>query len=76
LRSSQGTGTFGYPVTVRVDNGCEFISRDLDLRVYHQSVVLYFSCPGKQTDNSYIESFNGKLHSECLNAYWFMSLDA
>jgi transposase InsO family protein len=27
------------------------------------------------TDNAFIESFNGKLRSEYLNAHWFMSLD-
>ncbi|EXL06863.1 transposase, partial [Brucella anthropi] len=36
---------------------------------------LDFSRPGKPTDNSYIESFNGKFRAECLNAHWFMSLD-
>ncbi len=47
----------GYPATIRVDNGSEFISRDLDLWAYHKGVVLDFSRPGKPTDNSYIESF-------------------
>ncbi|MBF2714374.1 IS3 family transposase [Agrobacterium vitis] len=65
----------GYPATIRVDNGSEFISRDLDLWAYHRGVVLDFSRPGKPTDNSYIESFNGKFRAECLNAHWFMSLD-
>ncbi len=65
----------GYPATIRVDNGSEFISRDLDLWAYHKGVVLEFSRPGKPTDNSYIESFNGKFRAECLNAHWFMSLD-
>lgn len=65
----------GYPATIRVDNGSEFISRDLDLWAYHKGVVLDFSRPGKPTDNSYIESFNGKFRTECLNAHWFMSLD-
>ena len=40
-----------------------------------RGVVLDFSRPGKPTDNSYIESFNGKFRAECLNAHWFMSLD-
>ncbi len=44
----------------------EFISRDLDLWAYHKGVVLDFSRPGKPTDNSYIESFNGKFGAECL----------
>ena len=37
-------------------------------------VILDFSRPGKPTDNSFIESFNGKFRAECLNAHWFMSL--
>ena len=67
--------TVGYPKTIRVDNGSEFISRDLDLWAYANDVVLDFSRPGKPTDNTYIESFNGSFRSECLNAHWFMSLD-
>jgi putative transposase len=42
---------------------------------YHKGVVHDFSRPGKPTDNSFIESFNGKFRAECLNAHWFMSLD-
>lgn len=26
-------------------------------------------------DNAYIESFNGKFQAECLNQYWFLTLD-
>jgi len=37
--------------------------------------VLDFSRPGKPTDNAYIESFNGKFPTECLNTHWFLSLD-
>lgn len=77
----------GYPKTIRVDQGSEFISRDLDLGAYQRGVELDFSrshCPagkrsaaerGKPTDNAFIESFNGKLRSECLNAHWFLTLD-
>lgn len=65
----------GYPAVIRVDNGSEFISSDLDMWAYHKGVVLDFSRPGKPTDNSFIESFNGKLRAECLNAHWFMNLD-
>ena len=43
-------------------------------RVMH-GVTLDFSRPGKPTDNAFIESFNGKFRAECLNAYWFLSLD-
>jgi len=65
----------GYPKSIRVDQGSEFISRDLDLWAYQYGVVLDFSRPGKPTDNAFIESFNGKFRTECLNAHWFMSLD-
>jgi len=65
----------GYPKSIRVDQGSEFISRDLDLWAYQKSVVLDFSRPGKPTDNAFIESFNGKFRAECLNTHWFMSLD-
>ena len=65
----------GYPKTIRVDQGSEFISRDLDLWAYQRGVVLDFSRPGKPTDNGFIESFNGKFRAECLNTHWFMNLD-
>lgn len=65
----------GYPKTIRVDQGSEFGSRDLDIWAYQKGVVLDFSRPGKPTDNSFIESFNGKFRSECLNTHWFLSLD-
>ncbi len=74
-RSGEYAARSGYLASIRVDNGSEFISRDLDLWAYHKGVVLDFSRPGKPTDNSYIESFNGKSRAECLNAHWFMSLN-
>ena len=58
-----------------IDQGSEFISRDLDLWAYQQGVVLDFSRPGKPTDNSFIEFFNGKLRAECPNTHWFTSID-
>src|SRR3546814_6101284 len=52
----------------------EFISRDLDLWAYQRGVILDFSRPGKPTDNTFIEAFNGRLRAECLNAHWFLNL--
>lgn len=49
----------GLPQTIRVDQGTEFVSRDLDLWAYQRGVTLDFSRPGKPTDNSFIESLNG-----------------
>jgi putative transposase len=70
-----GAAEFGYPKTIRVDNGPEFVSKELDLWAYMKGVTLDFSRPGKPTDNAFIQSFNGKFRAECLNANWFMSLD-
>jgi putative transposase len=65
----------GYPKVIRVDQGTEFVSRDLDLWAYQKDVELDFSRPGKPTDNAFIENFNGKFRAECLNAHWFLTLD-
>ena len=65
----------GAPLTIRVDNGPEFVSRALDQWAYLNQVTLDFSRPGKPTDNAVVESFNGRLRDECLNTNWFMSLD-
>jgi putative transposase len=68
-------GEVGYPKTIRVNQGSEFVLRDVDLWAYAHNVTLDFSRPGKPTDNAFIEAFNSKVRSECLNAHWFMSLD-
>ena len=65
----------GLPESIRVDNGPEFISRDLDCWAYWNKVKLDFSRPGKPTDNAYIESFNARFRLECLNEHWFLSLE-
>lgn len=36
-------GEVGYPKVIRVDQGSEFVSRDLDLRAYRRGVTLDFS---------------------------------
>src|SRR5580698_7339184 len=71
----QAAREVGYPKAIRVDNGPEFISRELDLWAFLRGVTLDFSRPGKPTDNAFIESLNGKFRAECLNANWFLSLD-
>ena len=44
----------GLPNTIKVDNGPEFISKDLDKWAYENNVELAFSRPGKPTDNAII----------------------
>lgn len=63
-----------YPTMITVDNGPEFISNALDQWATEHGVTLRFSRPGKPVDNAFVESFNGRLRDECLNANWFYSL--
>jgi putative transposase len=65
----------GAPVRVFVDNGSEFSGRLMDLWAYHHGVQIDFSRPGKPTDNSFVETFNGSFRDECLNLHWFESLE-
>lgn len=68
------TKQHGIPKRIQVDNGPEFISKDLDRWAYWNHVELDFSRPGKPTDNAMIEAFNSRFRQECLNEHWFMSL--
>jgi putative transposase len=69
------TARRGYSQKIRVDNGPEFISKELDAWAYRNGLKFDFSRPGKPTDNAYIESFNGSLRDECLNTNWFLSIE-
>ncbi|GJE01652.1 hypothetical protein GMJLKIPL_3586 [Methylobacterium isbiliense] len=66
---------FGAPRVIRVDQGCQFRSRELDLWAYVKGVTLDFSRPGKPTDNAYAEAFNARVRAECLDQAWFLDLD-
>ncbi|MET3725067.1 transposase InsO family protein [Sphingomonas trueperi] len=57
-----------------MDNEPASISKALDRSAYENGVTLDFSRPGKPTDNAFVESFNGRLRDEWLNAHWFLSL--
>lgn len=67
--------THGRPKRNRLDNRPEFISKNLDLWAWSHGVILDFGRPGKPTDNAVAASFNGRVRAECLNAFWFLSLD-
>jgi putative transposase len=69
------TREVGCPKTIRLDNGPEFVSKELDLWACMRGVTLDFSRPGKPTHNAFIESLNGKFRTECLDAHWFLSRD-
>jgi putative transposase len=48
----------GKPMTIKTDNGSEFISKVMDKWAYERGVELDFSRPGKPTDNAMVESIN------------------
>ena len=65
----------GVPHSITVDNGSEFASRVMDAWAYRHGIQLDFIRPGKPVENSFIESFNGRLRDECLNVHVFFTLD-
>jgi hypothetical protein len=67
----------GLPTMIRVDQGSQFTSKELDLWAYANGVTLDFSRPGKPTDNAnaYVESFNATVRLECLGRHWFLDLN-
>ena len=66
---------YGRAKRIRVDNGPEFISKELDLWAWLYGVELDVSRLGKPTDNAFAASFNGRFREERLNANWFLRLD-
>lgn len=62
------------PKVLFCDNGSEFTSQVLNLWAYRAGVKIDFSRPRKPTDNAHVESFNGTLRAECLDAHWFTTL--
>jgi putative transposase len=63
------------PKIITVDNGTEFISKEMDSWAYRRGVQLDFIRPGRPVENAHIESFNGRLRDECLNAELFLTLE-
>ena len=46
----------------------------MELWAQQSGVQLCFIRPGRPVENTFIESFNGRLRDECLNVEWFASL--
>lgn len=65
----------GLPDQIVMDNGAEFTSHVMQNWAAQNGVRLHYIEKGKPTQNAFIESFNGKFRSECLNEHWFASLD-
>ena len=68
-------GTRSMPQTITIEHGSEFTSKAFDEWAWSCGIKLDFTRPGKPTDNSFIESFNGRLRDECLNVNEFLTID-
>lgn len=62
------------PEQIRVDNGPELISSNLEAWCERHGIRLHHIQPGKPTQNAYIERFNRSLRREVLNAHLFANL--
>jgi putative transposase len=64
----------GYPGMIVSDNGTELTSNAILAWQQQRGVEWHYITPGKQMQNGFIESFNGRLRDECLNEHLFVSL--
>ena len=64
----------GAPTYVRFGNGPEFIAHAVNDWCRFNSAASLFIDPGSPCQNAWIESFNGRLRDELLNAWRFDSL--
>src|SRR5262245_35527433 len=72
----QARKQYGVPTSIRVDQGSQFTSKEVDLWAYANGVTLDFSRLGKPTDNAYVESFNATVRTRMLiGRHWFLHLD-
>jgi len=56
------------------DNGKKLTEKAKLTWAHRNGVALRLLEPGRPNQNAYVESFNGRLRDECLNAHWFTSL--
>ena len=61
----------GAPEHIRSDNGPEFIAKAVRAWLGAKGCETIFIRPGSPWENPFIESFNGKLRTECLNRHVF-----
>jgi putative transposase len=64
----------GIPKYVQSDNGPEFVAKAVRDWLSRLEVGTLFIEPGSPWENSYVESFNGKLRDELLNGEIFTTL--
>jgi putative transposase len=64
----------GKPAAIRCDNGPELTSRHFLSWCEERKIQLIHIQPGRPMQNGHVESFNGRLRDEGLNANWFRNL--
>ena len=62
------------PKTIVCDNGPELTCKAMYFWSQRRGVKLHFIQPGKPTQNAFVESFNSKFRSYCLDMHWFASI--
>jgi putative transposase len=65
----------GKPVTLRCDNGPEYISAVLRAWAQRHGIRLEYIQPGKPQQNAYVERYNRTVRYDWLGQYLFDSLD-
>ena len=65
----------GKPRNIRCDNGPVFISKEFQDWCAGNDIRILFTQPGKPTQNSYIERFNGSYRKAVLDSYIFRTID-
>lgn len=65
----------GKPENIRCDNGPEFISTKFQEWCEANGINIMYIQPGKPTQNSYIERFNGSYRRAVLDRYIFKNLE-
>lgn len=66
---------YGRPKYLRMDNGPEFVSRELHQWLEKQGIHPLHVEPGCPWQNGFIESFNGKFRTTCLNMELFWGVE-
>ena len=60
----------GNPKILKAGNDFEFAGKVMDRWAYERQIEIDLSRPSKPTDNTTVESFNGRLRQEYLNKNW------